>query len=812
MNHFTRILTVLLVLGFSVQAQAQRNSSIKGKIVTADGYPAVAVSIGLKGEAISTQSNVDGLYQFTKLKPGTYLVVVSALGLTSEEKSINLGNNDHQVIDFRLSEKSDQLKEVVIAGKVKRYKVDMPSTSLRLNAPILEIPQNIQIVSGQTLADQQVISMSDALVRNVSGATRVEHWGDMYTNITMRGSQIQAMRNGFNFVTSFWGPLTEDMSFVDHVEFVKGPAGFMLGNGDPSGMYNVVTKKPSGSNRGEVSFTAGSYDLYRTAVDLDRRLTDDGKLLFRFNAAVQNKGSFRPFEHNDRYTIAPTVSYQITNTTKITAEYAYQNAKMTEVGSYYLFSPNGYATLPRDFTLTQPGVDPTRMNDHSAFVNLQHNFNDNWKATAQVAYSKYLQTGNSSWPSSVFADGTLIRNVGIWDAEATMKLGQFFVNGKIKTGGIIHNILTGFDGGKKNYYADWGQSHDLDLPSAPFDVNNPNYGFPGNGYANFDRSRSVKERAIAGGGVFDQEYTSFYLQDELAFFDNKARLTLAGRYSSVSQSTFGAAPDKANRFTPRVGLSVSLDKNASIYGVYDQAFIPQTGFLRGGGKIDPITGSNYELGIKKDWMNGKWNTTVSVYRIRKQNELAADPTNNVENPDNPIKENFSIVVGEKRAQGIEFDLKGELARGLSLIANYAYTDGKVTEVAEGVTSMFVGQVVPGFAKHTSNAWLSYTIQSGVLKGTGISSGFTHLAGRATNTYNSNQTEQNLPNYFKLDAGLFWEGHGLRITGNVFNVLDKYLYSGGYYSNYWNAPDYSQPAYSWQAEAPRNYRVSVAYKF
>ena len=805
MNHFTRILTVILFLGSSVQAQAQRNSSIKGKIVTADGYPAVAVSVSLKGEAISTQSNVDGLYQFTKLKPGSYLVVVSALGLKSDEKTINLGNNEDQVADFRLSEKSDQLKEVVIGGKVKRYKVDVPSTSLRLNAPLLEIPQNIQIVSGQTLADQQVISMSDALVRNVSGATRVEHWGDMYTNITMRGSQIQAMRNGFNFVTSFWGPLTEDMSFVDHVEFVKGPAGFMLGNGDPSGMYNVVTKKPTGSNRGEVSFTAGSYDLYRTAVDLDRRLTDDGKLLFRFNAAVQNKGSFRPFEHNDRYTIAPTVSYQITNTTKITAEYAYQNAKMTEVGSYYLFSPNGYATLPRDFTLTQPGVDPTRMNDHSAFVNLQHNFSDTWKATAQVAYSKYLQTGNSSWPSSVFADGTLIRNVGIWDAEATMKLAQFFVNGKIKTGGITHNILTGFDGGKKNYYADWGQSHDLDPPSAPFDVNNPNYGFPGNGYANFDRSLSVKERAIAGGGVFDQDYTSFYLQDELAFFDNKARLTLAGRYSKVSQSTFGGEPNKAERFTPRIGLSVSLDKNASVYGVYDQAFIPQTGFLRNGTKIDPITGSNYELGIKKDWMNGKWNTTVSVYRIRKQNELTSDPRN-------AAGENFSIVVGEKRAQGVEFDMKGELAKGLSLIANYAYTDGKVTEVAEGVTSMFVGQVVPGFAKHTSNAWLSYTIQSGALKGTGISSGFTHLAGRATNTYNAEQREQNLPNYFKLDAGLFWEGHGLRITGNVFNVLDKYLYSGGYYSNYWNAPDYNQPAYSWQAEAPRNYRVSVAYKF
>lgn len=805
MNHFTRILTVILFLGLSISAKAQRNSRIKGKIVTADGYPAVAVSVTLKGEAITTQSNVDGLYQFTRLKPGTYLVVVSALGLKSDQRNITLGDNDEQVADFSLAEKSDQLKEVIIGGKVKRYKVDVPSTSLRLNAPLLEIPQNIQIVSGQTLADQQVISMSDALVRNVSGSTRVEHWGDMYTNITMRGSQIQAMRNGFNFVTSFWGPLTEDMSFVDHVEFVKGPAGFMLGNGDPSGMYNVVTKKPTGNNRGEVSFTTGSFDLYRTAIDLDRKLTEDGKLLFRLNAAVQNKGSFRPFEHNDRYTIAPTISYQITNTTKLTAEYAYQNAKMTEVGSFYLFSPDGYATRPRNFTLTQPGVDPTRMSDHSAFINLQHNFSDNWKATAQVAHSKYLQTGNSSWPSSVFADGTMIRNVGIWDAEATMNLAQFFVNGKIKTGGITHNILTGFDGGRKNYYADWGQSHDLDLPGAPFDLNNPNYGFPANGYANFDRSLSVKERATAGGGLIDQKYSSVYLQDELAFFDNRARLTLAGRYSYVNQSTYGAAPAKAERLTPRIGLSVSLDKNASVYAVYDQAFIPQNGLLESRENPDPITGSNYELGIKKDWLNGKFNTTLSIYRIRKQNELTPDPGN-------MAGENFSIVIGEKRAQGIEFDLKGELAKGLSLIANYAYTDGKLTEVAAGVNSMFVGQVVPGFAKHTSNAWLSYSIQTGALKGAGISSGFTHLAGRATNTYNSNQSEQNLPDYFKLDAGLFWEGHGIRITGNVFNVLDKYLYSGGYYTGYWNAPDYQQAAYSWQAEAPRNYRVSIAYKF
>jgi iron complex outermembrane receptor protein len=793
---------LLLLLITSKLSLAQ---SIKGKITTADGRPAVYVSVGLKQNNIGTTSRVDGTYIISKLKPGTYTLKVSAVGIESQEKEVSVQTGQILTIDFVLKENSEALSEVTIQGLKNKYKVSLPSASLRLNEPLLEAAQNIQTVSDQVIKDQQIISMSDGLIRNVSGAVRLEHWGDLYTNITMRGSQIQAMRNGFNIVASYWGPLTEDMSFVDHIEFVKGPAGFMLGNGDPSGMYNVVTKKPTGINKGEVSFTLGSYDLYRTTVDFDHKITADGKLLFRLNTAVQSKNSFRPFEENNRYSFAPVLSYQFTNKTKLTAEYTLQNARMTEVGSYYLFEPNGYATLPRDFTLTQPNLPLTRINDHSAFLNLQHNFSDEWKATAQVTYFKYLQAGYSSWPSVVNANRTLIRNVGIWDAESTMKLAQFFINGQANTGGIHHRILAGFDGGKKFYMADWGQSHDLDLPSSPFNLDNPNYGYPANGFPNFDRQTALEQRAINAGGLMDQKYLSGYLQDELGFFNNKARLTLAGRYTFVSQSAWGGSPDKAKRFTPRLGLSVSIDPNTAVYAVYDEAFIPQTGIVRGGAEIDPITGTNYEIGIKKDWFGGKWNTTLSAYRILKQNELTADPSN-------AAGENYSIVVGEKKAEGIEFDLRGEIVPGLKLIANYAYTNGKVTAVADGVKSMVVGQVVPGFAKHTANAWLSYTLQNGALKGTGISGGFTYLADRATGNYSATNAEQNLPNYFKLDGGLFWENRSLRITANAFNILDKYLFTGAYYTGYWNAPTYEQPAYSWQAEPPRNYRLSIAYKF
>src|SRR3546814_1245921 len=94
----------------------------------------------------------------------------------------------------------------------------------------------------------------------------------------------------------------------------------MLSNGDPSGLYNVVTKKPTGRQQGEVSFTMGSYDLYRATVDLDGKLSDDGRFLYRLNLAGQNKGSHRDFEYNNRYSFAPVISWQLDKRTKLTAE------------------------------------------------------------------------------------------------------------------------------------------------------------------------------------------------------------------------------------------------------------------------------------------------------------------------------------------------------------------------------------------------------------------------------------------------------------------------------------------------------------
>jgi iron complex outermembrane recepter protein len=775
----------------------QEKGTITGTITTNDNKPAAMVTVMVKGSKKNALTADDGTFIFRNMQPGNYELEISLVGYETitSQVAVEAGKVTDVAKQLQLSDK--QLQEVIVKSGLKNYKAGNTSSSLRLQAPLLEVPQNIQVVTNKVLADQQVISMSDGLVRNVSGTVRLEHWGDLYTNVSSRGSQVQAFRNGFNVVNSYWGPLTEDMSFVDHIEFVKGPAGFMLANGDPSGLYNVVTKKPTGQTKGQVELTMGSYDLYRGTVDLDGKLSQDGKLLYRFNLMGQNKGSFRPNEYNNRYSIAPVLSYQLDEKTKLTLEYTLQHAKMSDVGSYYVYSTKGFGVLPYDATTLPAGVEPTTIDDHSVFLNLQHQLNSQWKITAQGSYFSYKQIGTSMWPAAVNDDGTMLRSIGSWDAKSRMTLMQAYVNGDVTTGVIRHRILGGIDAGNKEYFADWGQSHLFDTAGAEFNSLDPNLGVPANGYPSFDHNwATIEQRAEAIGGTINQRYTGVYVQDELGFLDNKVRLTLAGRYTYVKQSEWGGAAFSAKRFTPRVGLSVSVDKFTSVYGLYDQAFIPQAGKVANG-SVKPITGSNVEFGLKRDWANGRWNTTVAVYKIIKNHELTADPNS-------PPTSGLSIELGQKQSQGIEFDLRGRIVDGLNITANYAFTESKVTKVAEGVTVVKKGDVVPGYAKHTANAWLNYRLQDGVLKGIGISAGLTWLAGRETYWDASPDPAQKIPDYVKIDGGLSWEKDKIRIAVNVFNVFNKFIYSGSYYS--W------LNAYYWQTETPRSARLGISYSF
>jgi iron complex outermembrane receptor protein len=355
--------------------------------------------------------------------------------------------------------------------------------------------------------------------------------------------------------------------------------------------------------------------------------------------------------------------------------------------------------------------------------------------------------------------------------------------------------------------ADWSQSADLqgyeydengDYVPVDFNMYNPVHGnVPAQGLPNFDRSLSLRTRA--GGNIIGERYSSIYVQDELRFLDEKIRVTLAGRYTSIKQNAYGEYSDDG-QFTPRGGISVSLNKENSIYGLYDQAFVPQQGFDNEKNKaLVPVTGNNFEVGYKRDWMGGRWNSTISVYQITRNNVVSYRP--------GPTT--FATQLGQSETQGVEFDVRGEITPGLSLIFNYAYTTAEITKDEDPEK---VGQMVPGsgFVDHVSNGWLSYKAQNGILKGVGVGVGYQWQGGRNAWDWGANtESAAKLPDYFRLDGSLSWRGDAMSVALNVNNILDKYLYTGAPYEL---DNDAATKEYYYQIEPGINYRFTVAYRF
>lgn len=788
MNRINTYCIVLLCL-FSKLGFSQ-TGKIHGIVLQSDSTfsPHVQITLLPTGQKIITEN---GEFYFTALENGIYHLVAHDNIKRTPQIKVEVTDGKTSEVTLVLNQYLTELEGVEITSVQNAYLDSLPSSSLRIQTPLLETAQNIQIITKANLNDQQAFDMLDAVQRNVSGAQRVEHW-DNYARINMRGSQLTAFRNGMNVQLSPWSPLTEDMSMVERIEFVKGPAGFMLGNGEPSGFYNVVTKKPTGVNRGEVGFALGSYNLYRFTTDLDGKLSKDGKWLYRINMMGQLKGSYRDFDYNNRYTLAPVIKYQMNAKSSLTLEYNEQYSQVNVIGSNYSFSKKGYADLPNSFTTAEANLDPTVMRDRTILALFEHQLSKKWKLTAQGSFMHYKQVGQSIWPwgISAYNDSLMQRGISIWDALGYNRNGQIFVNGKFLTGSIQHTLLAGVDMSYRDYWADWSQG--AALGDSTFNIYNPQYGtVSASEIPQWNRSSDIRVRGVQ----YTNGYSSTYAQDELGFFENKLRLTVAARYTNITSINPYSGSYTKGKLTPRAGLSWTILKDFATYAVFDQAFVANPGMNWEGKSFDPITGTNLEWGVKKNWFKKRWNTTLSVYRMVKNNVLTTD----LEHPD-PTTGQFiySIQTGEQQIQGFEFDLRGMLLPGLQLVANYAYTDGKITEDSNPAV---IGNRTPGASKHIQNTWMTYQLQTTPLKGLRFQIGYQYQADRSS-WYVFDNTENSLPNYFKLDAGIGYQIGKVAVNLLVNNLTNAYLYSGGPYGN----------LYYWQAEAGRNFRLSLNYNF
>ncbi|MFH6602136.1 TonB-dependent siderophore receptor [Maribacter algicola] len=775
-----KITTLALGLIIGILSYGQ-SGGVKGKVVTEQQTPIANANITIENTSIGTMTDVNGEYQINDLEKGTHTVKASYVGFASRSIKVRVTANTVTLVpDLVMQEKQEQLDEVIVEGRQNQYVVREPSSTLRLKTEIAKLPQNIQVISSELLQDQQATSIMDGVIRNVSGVTMLEHWGH-FARVNMRGFRLPAFRNGVN-VQDSWGPLSEDMGFVDRIEFVKGPAGFMMSAGEPGGFYNVVTKKPTEAFVGNVSLSCGSFDFYRGTFDFGGKLTENGKLLYRFNAMYQTGDSHRGNEDAERWGVAPALTYKFSYKTRITTELNLQRAE-SYIGAAYVFAPvvDGYGSLDRNFKFTDTNYPASEIDELTFFTNFSHDFSDNWGFETRFAYLRYDQEGQSFWAWSIADNGDADRRVTQWDALSVGKYFQTYFYGNFNTGGITHKLLGGFDFTEKKYWADFYNTVAIDV--VPFNIYNPVYG--NSTPLDFDRSVAVQHRN--GGDPYSgNTVRAYYLQDEIGFLNDKIRLTLAGRYTELL--TLGKE-DQDKKFSPRAGLSVDILPTLSAYALYDQSFLPANGVDFNGDTFDPIEANDIEGGIKKSFFNDKLKTSLGAYQITKQNVLVTDP----EHPD------FSIQLGEVRSKGIEFDVQGEITPELNVILNYANTN---VEITEDTDESVIGERVAGHAKHVTNGWLNYNFaKTSVLKGFGASLGYQYQIDRSTWAWAADN-QSDLPDYFRLDGALLWKNNKFRVQLNVNNLLNEYLYAGANYGTY----------LYWQSEPGINGRVTVTYNF
>ncbi len=276
----------------------------------------------------------------------------------------------------------DEIQIVVTGEQDTGYFVPDASTATRTDTPLRDIPQSIQVVPQQVLRDQQAVRLEDAL-QNVSGVAQVTPRSWPGSDFTIRGFRIDefsffgtTLRDGLQDPV---GTYLLELTSVDRVEVLKGPASVLFGSANPGGTINIITKQPLPDPFYELSATVGSYEFYRGAIDLTGPLNDSQTVLYRLNASYRSAGSFIDFVENQNISVAPVLGWKISESTRLTfsGEYISLNsvfaAGQPAVGTI-LPNPNG--KIARNFYVGEPDSDFDQ-NGIRVRAELEHQFSDN---------------------------------------------------------------------------------------------------------------------------------------------------------------------------------------------------------------------------------------------------------------------------------------------------------------------------------------------------------------------------------------------------------------------------------------------------
>ncbi|NII85917.1 TonB-dependent receptor [Pedobacter sp. SG908] len=809
----TRLFILTTLLSFiGLFSFAQQFSIISGTVTTSDGKPAAYISVGLKGKGLGNVTNEKGVFEIQRIKPGAYILRVSAVGIQNIEKPVVISAGENKTVDFVINQNSNQLNEVNINQGVNKYIAKKSEFVSKMPLNNLENPQVYTTITKETMADQLVFSVDDA-ARNATGVQKMweatSRGGDGGAYYASRGFIVQAkLRNGIA------GNVTgrNDAANLENVEFIKGPSATLFGSTLTSygGLINRITKKPFEGIGGAVSFSTGSYDFNRVSTDFNFPVDKDNHIYARLNTSYNYKGSFQQNVYDKGFFIAPSLSYKVNDKLDFVfdAEISNGNSTLKPFVFFYFpvkdlgFDRADQSGIAYDKSFTGDAMKQ-KYNSSNFFGQANYKFNDNWSSHTSFSSNYSFSNGRGTYlflvpnnypplgnPTAAPGADLISRADQSTDNSKifTYEIQQNF-NGAFNLGSIKNRMVLGLDYLRQN-------SDQLFYSIDTFDLTKKDG--TGANYNNFTEANLAAFYAALPSVPkypynFKTNTYSAYVSDIINLTDRLIALAAlrVDRFDNKGNSDrAGSAPKGAYKqtvFSPKFGLVFQPIKDQlSLFANYQNGFNNINGIDYKGDPFKAEQANQIEGGVKTNILNGKLTGSISYYYI-KVKDIVRGYNQDASNP------NARIQDGNKISKGIEAEIVANPAKGLNIIAGFAYNDNRMVNASPDVEGR---RDAYSAAPYSANLWISYKFINGSLKGFGLGAGGNY----ASDNKIVNSVSQGvfiLPAYEVFNASIFYDHSRFRIGVKADNFTNQ---------KYWTGYSTMNP------QDLRTYTGSVTYKF
>ncbi len=663
-------------------------------------------------------------------------------------------------------------------GPVIGYKATRSASATRTDTALHETPQSISVVPSDVLQDTAATRLQDGL-DYAGGVGRANNFGGQgLTTFTVRGFTTgEFYRNGFPINRGY--PNAPDANTVERLEILRGPATSLYGRGDPGGTFNVVSKQPLADPKVTLGSQFDDQGMHRATLDATGPLDEEGRLAYRLNVLGEGGETFRDDVQTERYDVAPVLSWQVNDTTRIVFEGDFmRNNHPLDRGLTRFANQRDRAS--RDTNVWEKGSDNLLHNDNNmAQLRFEHQLNEDWTLGGGMQWLDGTLKGNAVEANELQADGrTLGRNFSYRKLQWTDRDYQLNLTGHFETAGYAHTLLTGIEYEDYDYQSIIRRSA-KGSTAYPIDLFDPVLGQP----------RPALTRTTTDDKENLKTWAAF-IQDQVALTDRLK--ALAGvRFERFEHQYDNYLPGAAdwtaadNAVTPRLGLMYDLTDTLAVYANTARSFKPNSGASRQGQGFDPEKGKSYEVGVKWEALDRQLSVDAAIYHIVKENVLANDPLD----PTGTYK----VAAGKVRSRGLDITVAGNLTPEWRMIGGYAYVDAEVTKD----TSLPTGTRLANIPRNSFSLLNTYEFQDVGLKGLGLGMGVKYVDDRASQTAPQTYT---MEQYTVVDLLSFYQvNEHVRLNLDLKNLFNK-EYDEGAFNNY------VYPG------APRTVQAGVSYTF